>query len=114
LGRTVLTFLGLVILGLGDGMRGNDMGDFMELADAIITTSYADGILIAEHQGSYGLIATTRGSSDNNYKQWVFLSKWQNSKPVPNNKKQPMAVRLGKDPVKVLEQLIVELKRKGL
>ncbi len=83
----------------------------MELEDAIITTPYKDGILIAEHQGSYGLIATTRGSNDNNYKQWVFLSRWVNGTSVPTDKKQPMAVRLGEDPVKVLEQLIAEFKR---
>jgi len=78
----------------------------MEPEDALITTTYNDGILLQEYQGSYGLVATTRGNNDVNYKQWVFLSKWQNGKAVPDNKKRPMAVRLGKDPVAVLEELL--------
>ena len=85
----------------------------MQIEDSMISTSYGDGILIEEYKGNYGLIATTRGNNEVNYRQWVFLSKWSKAAggPVPDTKKRPMAVRLGADPVAVLEQLIIEAKR---
>lgn len=85
----------------------------MELENAIITTEYGDGIVIEEYKGTYGLIATTRGNNDVNYKQWVYLSKWSQAErgPVPDTKKRPMSVRLGTDPVAVLKKLIAEFER---
>ncbi len=85
----------------------------MEIEDAVVTTLYGDGILIAEKKGYFGLIATAKGSLDVNYRQYCFPAKWQSGKPVPDTSKKvrPRSVSLGKDPVAVLEQLIIEAKR---
>ena len=87
----------------------------MELEDAIITTSYGDGIVVEEFKGTYGLVATTKGKEDVNYKVWVFLSEWSQKARgwVAGTVKRPMAVRLGSDPIPVIEQLIAELKKGG-
>jgi len=85
----------------------------MQIEDAIITNDYGDGILLEEYKGTYGLIATTRGNNEVNYKQWVFTSKWSKAAGgwTPDDKKRPMAVRLGTDPVGVLKKLIAEFER---
>ena len=88
----------------------------MQLEDSIITTTYGDGIYIPKpYQGQYGLVAVRRGNNDVIYEQWVYLSKWSQAErgPVPDTKKRPMAVRLGKDPIAVLKGLIAEFEKGG-
>ena len=92
----------------------------MRTEDAIITTSYGDGILVEEHKesGVFGLIATKRKSGDVNYKQFCYPTKYSQKErgPVPDTsqKVRPISVRLGKDPVKVLRELLAYFEKKGL
>jgi hypothetical protein len=65
--------------------------------ETVLRVDHYNGIKVEQHNGVYGLLAMQKGSGENEvwYKKWVFLSKWKNGKGEPNDKKQPMAVRLG-------------------
>jgi len=83
----------------------------MEEENAIIVNDNGDGVLLEEYKGNYFLSATKRGQNDINNKQWVFLSKWQNGRSVPDVKKQVMRVKLGRDPMKILRAIAELLKK---
>jgi len=52
------------------------------------------GVALNEYNGNYSLVAS-RDKDGVIYKDWVFLSKWQNSKAVPDDKKRPMGIYMG-------------------
>ena len=71
-------------------------------------------VQLQDYKGIFGLLALNIGGGENMtyYKQWIFLSEWNNGKPCPSDKKLPMAVRLGdkETAVNTLEELLKQLK----
>lgn len=71
-------------------------------------------VQLQDYKGIFGLLALNIGGGENMtyYKQWIFLSKWENNRSVPTNKKLPMAIRLGdkKTAISTLEELLKQLK----
>ena len=52
------------------------------------------GVFLDEYHGNYSLIAG-REREKVYYKDWVFLSRWQNGQAIPDDKRRPMGVYLG-------------------
>ena len=69
------------------------------------------GTLLDEYQGNYSLI-DTKNVDENVYKTWVFLSRWQDGKAVPIDKKRPMGIYLGdkETAIKMLEFFLSKIK----
>jgi len=63
----------------------------------IVQTDEYTGVQMQMYNGRYGLLSMSRGQNDVWYKVWCFLSKWSNQRPVPDDKKRPMSVRIGGD-----------------
>ena len=61
----------------------------------VIEVNNYDGIQVDLYDGKYSLLAMQKGQNEVWYKRWVFLSRWKDGKPVADEKKMPMCVRLG-------------------
>ena len=64
--------------------------------DMIVSVDANNSVLLEEYNEVFDLLALKKGQNGVWYKVWVFLSKWQKGGAVPDDKKRPMAVRLGK------------------
>jgi len=69
-------------------LKGIDMNDLFFNRDG------GYGIIFQEYKGKYSLIAGKQ-TENGIYKDWVFLSKWKNGEPTPDDKKRPMGVYFG-------------------
>ena len=68
------------------------------------------GIMLDKYNDNYSLVAGRKSEKDGaQYKDWCFLSKWENGGPVPDDKKRPMGVYFG-DRQKAIEALEFFLK----
>jgi len=81
--------------------------------DKVIAVDTYNGMYLEQHEGNYSLKAIQIGKNEVPYLIWVFLSKWSKAAggAVPDDKKRPMAVRLGtrSEAVKALKQILKQI-----
>ena len=54
------------------------------------------GILLDKYNDNYSLVAGKEHEKDGvQYKDWIFLGRWENGQAVPDTKKRPMGVYFG-------------------
>ena len=79
----------------------------------IIKIDRYSGVALNEYDGKFSIQTYNLGSNEVWYLVWVFLSKWSkgSSKAVPDEKKRPMAVRIGDKAtaIKTLQTLLKQL-----
>ncbi len=84
----------------------------------VIKVDHYNSLQMQIYDGKVGLMAIQNGENGNHYKVWCFLSKWSKAAggPVADEKKRPMAVRIGEtrpEAVKVLRELLAQLEGRG-
>lgn len=84
------------------------MDEFIE----VFELGYYNALGLQKYNDVYGLIWLEKKAHDVYHKQWVWLSKWKDGKPVPVEKKRPMAIYLGdrESAIKMLESFLDKLK----
>lgn len=87
---------------------GGEMDEFIE----VFELGYYNALGLQKYNDVYGLIWLEKKAHDVYHKQWVWLSKWKDGKPVPVEKKRPMAIYLGdrESAIKMLESFLDKLK----
>lgn len=59
-----------------------------------------NGVQLQKYKDTFQVLAMTPGGGEDAenvwYKQWVFLSRWENGQGIPDeDKRRPMGIRLG-------------------